>query len=322
VEALAEISGSDPANGTYNFYYNDNSRSVRRVRDSSKNSVAQYEYTPLGEEYSHSGASAARQYRNFTWDSLTNQYFDGMDYYVPSIARTGSALGGAPLLSKGRQSAGAVTPNEAPPTAPPPPPDSADPQIGLAITTLLGWEIRTPGSLQPDSTADLVRLAYTRFRPDNGCTDVSIIQIVKSWHTYRDYPSDLEWEGNPHLFSVDFNLGFRSYRDWHIDKGDPWYPLDHEGDQPDVDPNSAFMTDRPYVPGGGFQGFETCAVCQSGSSAGRIYSCLNWIAYTADDGTINYYGPQNRRDQWGNLIGYKLGKRPSALFLRLVAPYL
>lgn len=84
---LADLSSSNPASGTARYYSNDYSGSTRRLRDSSKSSLAQYEYDSYGGMYSESGASTPVKYTGHAWDDATGMYRTMYRGYSPPVAR-------------------------------------------------------------------------------------------------------------------------------------------------------------------------------------------------------------------------------------------
>ena len=84
---LADVSGTD-ANGTWRYYFQDNIGSTRRLRDSSKGSLAYYEYEPYGGEYTKYGTDSTRyEFTGKEWDSTAQLYYFPFRYYAPSVAR-------------------------------------------------------------------------------------------------------------------------------------------------------------------------------------------------------------------------------------------
>jgi RHS repeat-associated protein len=87
---LADVSGSNPANGTYRYYSLDNLSSTRHLRAENKSSLGQYEYTPYGEVYSQSGVSLGSLAGAFTskrWDDTAQLYYFPYRHYSPSLGR-------------------------------------------------------------------------------------------------------------------------------------------------------------------------------------------------------------------------------------------
>ncbi|MBI4556874.1 MAG: RHS repeat protein [Candidatus Hydrogenedentes bacterium] len=84
---LADVSGSNPGTGTYRYHSQDNIGSTRRLRDSNKSSVGQYEYEPYGSVYSESGATITDKFTGHDWDTLTETYYTVYRPYSPTLAR-------------------------------------------------------------------------------------------------------------------------------------------------------------------------------------------------------------------------------------------
>jgi len=84
---MADVSGSNPASGTYRYYCHDNLGSTRRLRGQNKSSLGVYEYTPYGEIYSESGAAITHKFTGKAWDSTAQLYYFPYRYYSPSAAR-------------------------------------------------------------------------------------------------------------------------------------------------------------------------------------------------------------------------------------------
>jgi len=84
---LADVSGTD-ANGTWRHYFQDNIGSTRRLRDSSKGSLAYYEYEPYGGEYTKYGTDSTRyKFTGKEWDATAQLDYFPFRYYSPSVAR-------------------------------------------------------------------------------------------------------------------------------------------------------------------------------------------------------------------------------------------
>ncbi|HIJ73109.1 MAG TPA: RHS repeat-associated core domain-containing protein [Candidatus Hydrogenedentes bacterium] len=84
---LADVSGDDPSSGTWRYYSHDHLGSTRRLRDASKSSLGQYEYTPYGEIYAETGATITNEFTSHAWDDTSDLYFAPYRYYNPSFAR-------------------------------------------------------------------------------------------------------------------------------------------------------------------------------------------------------------------------------------------
>ena len=81
------MSTSNPATGTARYYLADYSGSTRRLRDSSKSSLAAYEYDPYGDAYSESGASTSIKYTGHAKDDTSGLYRTMHRQYSSSIGR-------------------------------------------------------------------------------------------------------------------------------------------------------------------------------------------------------------------------------------------
>ena len=87
---LADVSGTNPASGTYRYYNLDHLGSTRRLRAQDKSDLGQYEYTPYGDVYAESGVTLADLGGAFTgkpWDDTAQLYYFPYRYYSPTAAR-------------------------------------------------------------------------------------------------------------------------------------------------------------------------------------------------------------------------------------------
>ncbi|GEM_PF-1796635 len=85
---LAEITGSDPASGTYRYYSTDHLGSIRSVRAEDKSSLASFEYKPYGALHASSGSLDLNiGFTGHRWDPDVQQYFAPYRYYSPATAR-------------------------------------------------------------------------------------------------------------------------------------------------------------------------------------------------------------------------------------------
>jgi RHS repeat-associated protein len=84
---LVDLAGTTPATGTARYYSQDNIGSTRRLRDSSKGNLGQYEYEPYGGAYSISGASIIDMFTGHVWDEIAHLYYAPFRYYCPNLAR-------------------------------------------------------------------------------------------------------------------------------------------------------------------------------------------------------------------------------------------
>jgi len=88
VKGLAEITGSDPASGTYRYYSKDHLGSIRSVRAEDKSSLASFEYKPYGTLHSSSGSLDLNLgFTGHRWDPDVQQYSAPYRYYSPTTAR-------------------------------------------------------------------------------------------------------------------------------------------------------------------------------------------------------------------------------------------
>jgi len=88
VKGLAEITGSDPASGTYRYYSKDHLGSIRSVRAEDKSSLASFEYKPYGALHASSGSLDLNLgFTGHRWDPDVQQYFAPYRYYSPTTAR-------------------------------------------------------------------------------------------------------------------------------------------------------------------------------------------------------------------------------------------
>jgi len=90
---LADVSGDDPSTGTWRYYSADERGSARRLRDASKSSLGQYEYTPYGEIYSETGATLTQKFASMAGDDTADLYYTPSGYYNPALARSTSRTG-------------------------------------------------------------------------------------------------------------------------------------------------------------------------------------------------------------------------------------
>ncbi|MDZ4860202.1 MAG: RHS repeat-associated core domain-containing protein [Candidatus Hydrogenedentes bacterium] len=84
---LADLAGATPSSGTPRFYERDNIGSTRRLRDSSKASLGQYDYDPYGVAYIATGATITNTFTGHIWDSTANLYWAPYRFYSPAEAR-------------------------------------------------------------------------------------------------------------------------------------------------------------------------------------------------------------------------------------------
>ena len=88
IPGLAQIAGTNPATGTYSYYFKDHLESTRALYDQSKNQVASFEYTAYGANYAASGSvDTTRRFTGHDWDSTSQLYFAPYRYYSPNAAR-------------------------------------------------------------------------------------------------------------------------------------------------------------------------------------------------------------------------------------------
>lgn len=86
VGGLADVSGTDPSQGTWRYYFSDHLGSTRRLRDANKSSLGQYEYIPFGEIFWESGAAITHRFTGYDWDSTAKLYYAPFRYYNVAIA--------------------------------------------------------------------------------------------------------------------------------------------------------------------------------------------------------------------------------------------
>jgi RHS repeat-associated protein len=86
-ESLAEIAGSNPSTGTWQYYFLDHLGSTRRLHAQDKSTIGYYEYSPYGDIYFRVGTSAKSGFAGRQWDATTGFYYYPYRYYSPSAAR-------------------------------------------------------------------------------------------------------------------------------------------------------------------------------------------------------------------------------------------
>jgi RHS repeat-associated protein len=85
---LAHVDGTSPATGAYNYYAHDHLGSTRALYNQSKALIAQYAYTPYGQDYaSHGTSSSTHRFTGHDWNAQSGLYFAPHRYYDPHIAR-------------------------------------------------------------------------------------------------------------------------------------------------------------------------------------------------------------------------------------------
>jgi RHS repeat-associated protein len=84
---LADLGGTTPSTGTARYYSRDNIGSSRRLRDSGKGTLAQYEYEPYGRIYAQSGTTLADTFTGHSWDGVAGLYYAPYRYFDPMVAR-------------------------------------------------------------------------------------------------------------------------------------------------------------------------------------------------------------------------------------------
>ena len=87
VPGLAQVPGSNPSTGSYQYFYTDHLGSVRTIRGQNKATLATYEYSPYGEAYHTSGLPLNFGYTGHLWDPTMGMYWAPYRYYIPGNAR-------------------------------------------------------------------------------------------------------------------------------------------------------------------------------------------------------------------------------------------
>ena len=87
VPGLAQIPGSNPSTGAYQYLLADHLGSVREVQDQSQDVLARYAYTPYGEVAHAAGLSMRQGYTGHFYDAETKHFFAPYRYYAPENAR-------------------------------------------------------------------------------------------------------------------------------------------------------------------------------------------------------------------------------------------
>ena len=82
---LADVAGSNPSSGTYQYYVHDNLGSTRGLWAQDKSSLGVREYVPYGGDYSRLGESVDFRWTGRLWDSPALLYYGSQ--YDPRTAR-------------------------------------------------------------------------------------------------------------------------------------------------------------------------------------------------------------------------------------------
>src|SRR5690606_14684448 len=92
IGSLADVLGSNPATGTYRYYFRDG-HSVRALRDPGKTLVASCEFNVYGEIYHRTGSLLSEGYAGHTWDATVALLFSS-----PVSPTTGQSMGGGAAM--------------------------------------------------------------------------------------------------------------------------------------------------------------------------------------------------------------------------------
>ncbi|MBI2425911.1 MAG: RHS repeat-associated core domain-containing protein [Candidatus Hydrogenedentes bacterium] len=84
---LADVGGTAPATGNYQYYFHDHLGSTRALHHQSKAVIASNEHTPYGEVYAASGVTMPHTFTGKSYDAEDGLYFFPYRYYSPGMGR-------------------------------------------------------------------------------------------------------------------------------------------------------------------------------------------------------------------------------------------
>ncbi|MBI2425231.1 MAG: hypothetical protein HYV27_20560 [Candidatus Hydrogenedentes bacterium] len=84
---LADVGGTAPATGNYQYYFHDHLGSTRALHNQSKAMIASNEHTPYGDVYAASGAPMPHTFTGKSYDAEAGLYYFPYRYYSPGMGR-------------------------------------------------------------------------------------------------------------------------------------------------------------------------------------------------------------------------------------------